>query len=191
MTARPGRRSWRSGLDFAQEAFSRTPEDPFAGPFLGSNAAYVIALNKKIPSEIPPLDQIRRQVVEDFQDNQALNLARQAGMEFYQRLTNGLAQGKTPAAVCAEAKLKPDTTCRRSPSAPARLPEVEDRIALNQFKQHRVLHAAGKASAFQMTPTAASIRPREGQAAAGRGENERRPARVHQLCPPEPAKRGL
>ena len=88
--------------DFAQKAFARTPDDPFAGPIIGLDAVYVIALNKKIPSEIPPLDQIRAQVVQDYQYSQALNLARKAGMDFYQTLTNGLAQGKTPAAICAD-----------------------------------------------------------------------------------------
>ena len=56
---------------------------------------YVIAFNKKLPSEIPTLDQIRDQVVKDYRYSQALNLARKAGTDFYQTLTNGLAQGKT------------------------------------------------------------------------------------------------
>ena len=55
-------------------------------------------MNNKIPSEIPPLDKIRAQVERDFQLGQALNLARKAGMDFSQTLTNGLAQGKTVAA---------------------------------------------------------------------------------------------
>ncbi len=55
------------GTDFAQKAFARTPEDPFAGPILGQDSVYVIGLVKKLPSEIPPLDQIRAQVVKDYQ----------------------------------------------------------------------------------------------------------------------------
>ena len=54
------------GPDFATKAFARTPEDPFAGPIVGLDAVYVVALNKKLPSEIPTLDQIRDQVVKDY-----------------------------------------------------------------------------------------------------------------------------
>ncbi len=138
------------GSDFVTRAFSRTPEDPFAGPFLGREAAYVIALNKKLPSEIPPLDQIRSRVVADYKEEQARSLARQAGMQFYQRLTNGLAAGKTVAAVCTEAKvdllpLPPVSIGSRD------LPALGDRVPLNQFKQLAFSTAPGKVSPFQPT----------------------------------------
>ena len=114
------------------------------------DGVYVIALNKKIPSEIPPLDQIRAQVVKDYQFNQALNLARKAGMDFYQTLTNGLAQGKTLAAICADAKLQlvdlpPFSLSTRE------LPQVEEHLPLNQFKQIAFTTPLGKVSPFQMT----------------------------------------
>jgi hypothetical protein len=138
------------GPDFAEKTFARTPDDPFAGPIVGQDAVYVIALNKKIPSEIPPLDLIRPQVAKDFAFNQALNLARRAGTDFYHTLTNGLAQGKTPAAVCAEAKvqlvdLPPFSLSTRE------LPQVEDHLTLNQFKQIVFSTPVGKVSPFQMT----------------------------------------
>ena len=93
------------GNDFVSRAFSRTPTDPFAGPLVGLDGVYVIAYNKKIPSEIPPLDQIRAKVTRDYQLNQATELARKAGAAFYTTLTNGLAQGKTVPAICTEAKV--------------------------------------------------------------------------------------
>jgi hypothetical protein len=139
------------GLDFAQKAFARTPEDPFAGPILGSNAVYVIALTKKIPSEIPPLEQIRPQVVRDYRHSQALTLARQAGLDFYQALTNGLAQGKTLASVCAAAKVQPVDLPPFSIST-RQLPAVEDYVSLNQLKNIAFATQPGKASNFQMTP---------------------------------------
>jgi hypothetical protein len=145
-----GPKEFEVGVDFATRAFSRTPEDPFAGPFLGREAAYVIAWNKKLPSEIPPLDQIRSRVVEDFKDDQARSLARQAGMQFYPLLTNGLAQGKTIAAVCTEAKV--DLTPLPPVSISSRdLPALEDRIALNQFKQLAFSTKPGQVSPFQPT----------------------------------------
>lgn len=138
-------------LDFAQKAFARTVEDPLAGPIVGSNAVYVIALNKKIPSEVPPLDKIRAQVVNEYRQSQALNLARQTGLNFYQLLTNGMAQGKPPEAVCAAAKqslvdLPPVSLSTRQ------LPQVEDHLSLNQFKQICFLTPPGQVSNFQMTP---------------------------------------
>lgn len=137
--------------DFARKIFSRTPDDPFAGPIAGTNALYVMALEKKIPSEIPPLDKIRTQVVNDYRQSQALTLARQAGIDFYQTLTNGLAQGKTFAAICAAAKLQPLTLPPFAIST-RQLPEVEDRLSLNQLKQLAFTTPLGKPSNFQMTP---------------------------------------
>jgi hypothetical protein len=145
-----GPRELEVGPDFAQKAFARTPQDPFAGPIMGLTGAYVIALNKKLPSEIPTLDQIRDQVVADYKYGQALNLARQAGMDFFQTLTNGLAQGKTLPAICAGAKLQlvevpPFSLSTRD------LPEVEDHLTLNQYKQLTYTTPPGKLSNFQMT----------------------------------------
>ncbi len=142
--------------DFATKAFSRTPQDPFAGPIMGMNGVYVVALSKKLPSEIPPLEQIRDQVVRDYRYSQALNLARQAGMDFYQTLTNGLAQGKTLSAVCAGAKLGLVEVSPFSLST-RELPEVEDHVALNQFKQLTYTTPLGKVSNFQMTTEGGAI----------------------------------
>ena len=138
------------GPDFAQRAFARTPGDPFAGPIMGQAAAYVIALNKKLPSEIPTLDQIRDQVMADYKYSQALNLARRAGMDFYQALTNGLAQGKPFVSVCMNAQFKPVSLPPFSLSTRS-LPEVEDHVTLNQFKQLVFSTPLAKPSPFQPT----------------------------------------
>ncbi len=145
-----GPRDLAVARDFAQKAFTRTPDDPFAGPILGETAAYVIALNKKLPSEIPTLDQIRDQVVADYKFSQALALARKAGMDFYQTMTNGLAQGKTLPGLCVSAKLQlvdlpPFSISTRD------LPEAEDHLPLNQFKQLAFTTPPGKVSNFQAT----------------------------------------
>ncbi len=139
------------GQDFATKAFTRRPDDPFAGPIVGSDGVYVIALDKKIPSGVPPLDQIRTKVVQDYRWSQALGLARRAGLDFYQSLTNGLAQGKTVSNICATAKvslvqLPPLSISTRE------LPEAEDHLSLNQLKQLAFTTPAGKVSNFQMTP---------------------------------------
>jgi hypothetical protein len=147
---RDGPKDLDVGQDFAEKAFKRTADEPFAGPILGMDGVYVLAVNQKIPSEIPPLVQIRDQVERDYKLSQALNLARKAGMEFYQTLTNDLAKGKTVAAICAEAKVKlvdlpPFSLSTRS------LPEVEEYLPMNQFKQIAFATPVGKPSPFQMT----------------------------------------
>jgi hypothetical protein len=138
------------GPDFAQKAFAATPQDPFGGPILGMNSVYVIAFNQKLPSEIPPLDKIRDQVVRDYQYSQALNVARTAGMGFYATLTNGLAQGKALAAICASTKLQLVEVPPFSIST-RELPEVEGHLTLNQYKQLTFTTPPGQASNFQMT----------------------------------------
>jgi hypothetical protein len=138
------------GQDFAVKAFARTPGEPFAGPILGMDGAYIIAFNKKIPSEIPPLDKIRAQVEKDYQRNLAQDLARQAGMAFYPTLTNGLAQGKTVAALCADAKLQLADLPPISIST-REMEQVSEHLPLNQFKQLAFGTPVGKVSSFQMT----------------------------------------
>jgi peptidyl-prolyl cis-trans isomerase D len=139
--------------DFLKAAFKLTPDEPFAGPLIGKDGAYVIALNKKIPSEIPPLDQIRARVAADYKYNQAMILARTAGVASYKTLTNGLTQGKSFSAICNEAKLKPVELPPFSLSTRS-LPEVEDRISLdgrNGLKQIAFSTPSGQVSEFQAT----------------------------------------
>ena len=114
------------------------------------DGVYVIAFNKKLPSEIPSLDKIRAKVEKDYQFNQALDLARKAGMAFYQTLTNGLAQGKTVAALCADAKLQLADLPPISLST-RELEQVSEHLPLNQFKQLAFGTPVGKVSPFQMT----------------------------------------
>lgn len=61
-------------------------------------------------------------------------LARQAGAAFQVTLTNGLAQGRTFADLCTEAKLKPVLLPPFSRSTRS-LPEVEQDLSLQYFKQ--------------------------------------------------------
>ena len=141
------------GPDFLKAAFKLTPDEPFAGPLIGKDGAYVIALNKKIPSEIPPLEQIRAQVTADYKYNQAMTLAKAAGVAFHKTLTNGLAQGKSFSAICADSKLKPVELPPFSLSTRS-LPEVEDHVSLdgrNGLKQIAFSTPPGKASDFYPT----------------------------------------
>jgi hypothetical protein len=139
-----------AGVDFLKQAFTRTPDEPLAPPIVGKDGVYIIALNKQIPSEIPPLDKIRDEVTKDFKNSQAVSLARIAGIEFWQTLTNGLAKGKTFAAICSEAKLKPVELPSFSLST-KELPDIEDHIRINQLKEMAFRTPPGKVSEFQDT----------------------------------------
>ncbi len=83
-------------------------------------------------------------------------MARGAGMEFFQTATNGLAQGKAFSAVCDEAKLKPVELPPFSLSTRG-LPEVEDRIRLDTFKQIAFSTPPGKVSNSQPTADGAVV----------------------------------
>jgi hypothetical protein len=71
-------------------------------------------------------------------------------MDFSQTLTNGLAQGKTVAALCAEAKL-PLVDLPSFSLSTRELPQVEDHLPLNQLKQITFSTSPGRVSPFQMT----------------------------------------
>src|SRR6185295_7501105 len=136
--------------NFAKAAFSLTEQEPFASPIAGDDAVYVIAFEKKIPSEIQPLDRIRERVTADFRFTQAIQMARQAGTNFSAALTAGLAAGKTFSAVCDEAKVKPVALPPFS-LATRTLPELEERVSLPQLKQIAFKTPVGKTSNFVPT----------------------------------------
>jgi hypothetical protein len=133
------------GPEFTKKAFALTTQDPFAGPIMAQDGVYEIALYKSIPSEIPPLDQIRERVATDLKQAQALMQARMAGMTFYQAATNGLAQGKSFADICASAQVKPMELPPFSLST-RDMPAVEEYMELNQLKQAAFSTEPGKVS---------------------------------------------
>jgi len=138
------------GPDFAKAAFRLTADEPFSLPIAGEDGVYVLAVNKRLRSENPPFLQIRDQVTADYKLFQATMLAQQAGAAFAQTATNSLAQGKSFAVVCATAQVSPIDLPPFSLSTRS-LPEVEDRITVNQLKQIAFGTPPGKASPFVPT----------------------------------------
>lgn len=93
---------------FTQLAARLTMEEPFGEQVIeGEDAAYIIALKQKIPSEIPPLDSIRDRVTQDYLQSKALELAHAAGSKLHNAITNAIAQGKTFEAAAAESNVSP------------------------------------------------------------------------------------
>ena len=135
---------------FAKAAFGLTPDEPLAGPIVGPDAIYIIALAKQLPSEIPPLDQIRDRVARDYQFQEGLLRAQLAGTNFDQTLQAGLAGGKSFSSECAAAGLRPETLPPFSLSTQA-LPELGEGAELNQLKSAAFATAIGHASDFAAT----------------------------------------
>ncbi|HEV2392466.1 MAG TPA: SurA N-terminal domain-containing protein [Verrucomicrobiae bacterium] len=144
------------GADFTKTAFDLTPDDPFAGPLLGEDGVYVIAYDKRLPHEIPPLDQVRPKVVEDYRHERAVQYARQAASSFDQSLTNGLARGQGFTNLCAAASLKPIELPSFSISTRS-VPEVEDLIDLDRLKQAAFSTPPGTASNPILTSQGAMV----------------------------------
>ncbi len=131
--------------NFVQTAFKLTAETPFSSPVVEADGAYVLAFNRRLPSEIPTLESIGPRVMTDFRYEQAVLAARRAGIAFMATLTNGLAQGKSFGELCTDAKLKPILLPPFSLSTRS-LPEVERDLALQQFKQVAFNTPVGKSS---------------------------------------------
>jgi hypothetical protein len=136
------------GLDFARAAFSLSPaEAPYAQPIIGRDAIYVMAFEKRLPSEIPSFEQIKDKVTTDYKMVQAALQARKAGIEFSQSVSNGLAQGKSFDAIAAEAKAKVVQLPPLS-LATREVPELEE-IPLDALKEIAFSTPPGKASPFR------------------------------------------
>ncbi len=142
--------------DFTKAAFSLSAEDPFAGPISGQDGVYVIALDRKLPYEVPKLDQIRPKVEADYKRLQAMNIAQQTARNFYIALTNDMARGKSFSAVCAAQNIK-SVEIPPFSLATQELPGIEDQVSLNQLKQAALATPTGHVSRPEPTAEGAMI----------------------------------
>ncbi len=136
--------------EFTKTAFSLTPDEPFANPIVTTNGVYVIALVRQLPSEIPAFADIRARVTQDYQMQQATVLAREAGTNFFRKLSADMAVGKTFASACVAAGVQPQLLPPFSMST-RELPALAGLAALNQIKQAAFTTPVGRASNFQET----------------------------------------
>jgi hypothetical protein len=135
--------------DFTKAAFGLTPDEPFARPIAGPDAVYVLAFARRLPSEIPPFDQIRERVTREYQFREAILLARRAGTNFVRTLT-GMTADRGFASLCIAAGLQPQVLSAFSLSTPE-LPELGERTDLNQLKRAVFTTPVGKAGDFEAT----------------------------------------
>jgi parvulin-like peptidyl-prolyl isomerase len=134
---------------FTKAAFALTPDEPFARPVAGPDAVYVLAFANRLPSEIPPFDQIRERVTLDYQWREAILLARHAGTNFVRTLT-GMTADRSFASLCIAAGLQPQVLPAFSLST-SELPELGERAELNQLRQAAFTTPVGKPSDFEAT----------------------------------------
>ena len=137
-------------LDFVRRAFNLTTEEPIAGPIIAEDGVYVIALHKQIPSEIPPFESIREKVKADWQFSEAVQLARQAGTNFYATLTNAMAKGESFTNICRGAGLTPVELPSFSRSTQS-LPEFDERAPFGLVQEVAFRLSPGKVSNFIST----------------------------------------
>jgi len=132
---------------FITSAFALTQDDPVAGPIQGAEAFYVIALDKKLPSEIPSLDSIHDRVVNDYKTMISIQMAQRSGTNFVHTLTNQMAAGKSFAVAAVAAGFHSEILSPFSP-ATADLPELRNHAEINQVKQIAFSMPVGQPSPF-------------------------------------------
>lgn len=135
---------------FVRAAFGLRADDPFLGPVMGRDAFYVIGQHRQLPSENPPYEAVKAQVENDYRLSKAVQLARSAAAQFGLSVTNGLAAGKAFTTLAAEAGAKPVLLPAFSLST-RNLPEVEEHVSLQQFKQVAFGTPVGSTSPYVAT----------------------------------------
>ncbi|HUC84657.1 MAG TPA: SurA N-terminal domain-containing protein [Candidatus Acidoferrales bacterium] len=82
--------------ELTKTAFTLRPDAPFGErPIVGTDAVYMIALARQLPSEIQPFNEIHARVIDDFKNYEAVQRARVAGTNFYVRVTIQMGAGKS------------------------------------------------------------------------------------------------
>jgi len=136
--------------EFTKTAFELTADEPLAGPVLGPDAVYVMALTRQLPSEIPSFNQIRARVMADCRLHEATQLAQHAGTNFYFDATIQMATGKAFAQVAVADGLQPQALPPFSLST-RELPVLGERAELEQLKQAAFSTPVGHTSGFEKT----------------------------------------
>lgn len=132
---------------FTRSAFQLSADEPVAGPIIGADGVYIIALAARLPSMIPALELIRARVTQDFQSQEAILLAQRAGTNFYAQLSAQMAAGKTFAQAAVAAGHVPLVLPPFSLSS-QEIPELGDHASLGQIKQAAFNTPVGRVSNF-------------------------------------------
>jgi parvulin-like peptidyl-prolyl isomerase len=136
--------------EFIKTAFQLNADVPVAGPIAGTDAIYVIALARQLPSEIPSFEQIRDRVTRDYEQRVATVYAQRAGTNFTVKLAIQMAMGKSFAAACTSAGLHAEALPPFSIGTDE-LPEIGSRAELGRLKQAVFTTPVGRTSPLVQT----------------------------------------
>lgn len=110
---------------FNLEAFQLDPTDrPFSDPVSGKDGYYVLEYLDSKPSEIPPFEEVKAEVVEELKHQRAYEATIKRGRETLANVKQAMSSGKSFAAVAKEHRLKiispePFTVSETSTNLPA------------------------------------------------------------------------
>jgi peptidyl-prolyl cis-trans isomerase D len=113
-----------AGPQLNQAAFALSPDVPFSDPVRGENGYYVLEYIASHPSEIPPFDEIKQQVIDRLKQQRAYEATVKQGRELAGKVKQAVAGGKSFADACAPLGLKaksskPFTAMDEAPDLPA------------------------------------------------------------------------
>jgi len=133
---------------FRQKAFSLTDQQPVQfSPITGSNTVYLIALKRRIPSEMQPFDKVKDKVAHDYKYEKAQQMARDEGQKFQATVTNGLAQGKSFADLASATKVQVISVPQFTP-ATSTMTNLDERINFRTMHGVAAELKKGEASSF-------------------------------------------
>ena len=149
-TATYGPTEFEAPTAFTKAAFALSADQPFSEMITGTDAVYLLALNKQLPSAIPPLEQIKDRVTQNYRLATAQGLAIAAGTNFQVAAAVQIATGKTFVQAALAGNHSPVQLSAFSLSTP-QIAEVGDRAELGSVKQAAFTTPVGQPSRFVPT----------------------------------------
>ena len=99
----------KAGPQFNQAAFSLSPEAPFSDPIRGEDGYYVMEYLDSQPSDVPPFEQVKTQVIDLLEAQRARDAVVKQGRELSAKVKEAVVAGKSFSDACASVGLKPKT----------------------------------------------------------------------------------
>lgn len=161
------------GPEFVDAAFKLTKDEPFSTAISAADGYYALCFDQKIPGSIQPYDEVKDKVQNDFREDRARTLTREAADQFYQALTNGVPSSQ---AFTSLAKLSgfevfsiPDLTLRTTSVPGVKLPVDVRQIAAiaNNMETNTISRPQFATGGLYLLHTGERTPPTEAEVSAG------------------------
>ena len=120
-------------------------------PLLGdTNAVYVVGLQKRFPSQIQALAEVKEAAIRDYRADKSMELARAAGEKFAVTAQSDFGQGQSFDSACADDNLTPETLPPFSLATPS-IPAITNKAEFNQLQGAAFNLMTGQSSNFMPT----------------------------------------